>query len=129
MDMPTISRELTIGYDETLARIPDALKAEGFGVLTKIDVRETLRQKLGVEFQPYVILGACNPTLAHRALQAVLDVGVLLPCNIVVYERDGRAVVNAIDPMQTIASRSEALQPIAEEVRMRLVRVLDSLNP
>ena len=127
--MPTISRELTIGYEQALARIPDALKAEGFGVLTKIDVRETLHQKLGVEFQPYVILGACNPTLAHRALQAVLDVGVMLPCNIVVYERDGRAIVNAIDPMQTIASRNAALQPIAEEVRMRLVRVLDSLNP
>lgn len=129
MDMPTISRELTIGFDEALARIPDALKAEGFGVLTKIDVRETLRQKLGVEFQPYTILGACNPTLAHRALQAVLDVGVLLPCNIVVYERDGRAIVNAIDPMQTIATRSEVLRPIAEEVRIRLTRVLDNLNP
>jgi uncharacterized protein (DUF302 family) len=127
MKMPTIRKELSIGFDDAMARIPEALKAEGFGVLTQIDVQETLRQKLGVDFRRYVILGACNPSLAHRALQAELDIGVLLPCNIAVYEQDGRAVVNAIDPMQTIAAHSAALQPIAEEVRGRLARALERL--
>lgn len=128
MKMPTIRKELEIGFADALARIPDALKAEGFGVLTQIDVQETLRQKLGVEVGPYTILGACNPSFAHRALQAEPDAGALLPCNVVVYERDGRAIVNAIDPMQTIAAHSAALQPIAEEVRTRLARALDRLG-
>lgn len=126
--MPTIQKELSIGFDDALVRIPDALKAEGFGVLTQIDVQETLRQKLGVEFGRYVILGACNPSFAHRALLAEPDVGVLLPCNVVVHERDGHTVVNAIDPMQTIAAHSPALQPIAEEVRAGLARALDRLG-
>jgi uncharacterized protein (DUF302 family) len=119
---------LTVGYDEALARVPEALKAEGFGVLTEIDVRDTLKKKLGADFRRYKILGACNPPLAQRALQSELGVGVMLPCNVVVYEGDdGRAVVNAIDPMQTVAAQSPALRPIAEEVRARLGRVLERL--
>jgi uncharacterized protein (DUF302 family) len=128
MEIPTIRKELSTSFDDVMARIPEALAAEGFGVLTKIDVRETLRQKLGVEFGRYAILGACNPTFAHRALEAEIDVGVLLPCNVAIYERDGHTVVNAIDPMQTIASHSPALAPIAEEVRGRLARALDRLG-
>jgi uncharacterized protein (DUF302 family) len=110
-----------------LAKLPDALKSEGFGVLTEIDVRDTLREKLGVEFRRYKILGACNPSLAYRALQAELGVGVMLPCNVIVYEENDQTVVTAVDPMATIAAQSDALRPIAEEVRGKLVRVLERL--
>jgi uncharacterized protein (DUF302 family) len=110
-----------------LAKLPEALKAEGFGVLTEIDLRDTLRAKLGVEFRRYKILGACNQSLAHRALQAELGAGTMLPCNVVVYEDGDQTVVIAVDPMQTIAVESTALRPIAEEVRGKLVRVLERL--
>ena len=125
--MPGLQRVVSLPYDVVLARLPDALKAEGFGVLTQIDVRDTLREKLGVEFRRYKILGACNPPLAYRALQAELGVGVMLPCNVVVYEDGERTVVIAIDPMETVAAGSAALRPIAEEVRGKLARVLERL--
>jgi uncharacterized protein (DUF302 family) len=119
----------TKGYDAALAKLPEALKAEGFGVLTQIDVRETLKQKIGVDFRRYQILGACNPAMAHRAFQAELEIGVMLPCNVIVYEGDdGKAVVVAIDPMQTVAASSPNLRPIADEVRQRLGRVLERLE-
>lgn len=108
----------------------EALAAEGFGILTEIDVRETLRKKLDVEFRPYLILGACNPPLAHAALSAEVDIGLLLPCNVVVYEGDdpGTSVVAAIDPVPQlgITGRSD-IEPLAVEVRTRLQRVIDSL--
>ena len=125
--MPGIQKVVSLPYDAVLARLPDDLKAEGFGVLTQIDVRDTLREKLGVEFRRYKILGACNPPLAYRALQAELGVGVMLPCNVVVYEDGERTVVVAIDPMETVAAGSAALRPIAEEVRGKLARVLERL--
>jgi uncharacterized protein (DUF302 family) len=115
-------------YDEVIAKLPDALKTEGFGVLTQIDVRDTLREKIGVEFRRYKILGACNPQLAYRALQAELAVGVMLPCNVIVYEDVDRTVVVAVDPMETIAAQSAALRPIAEEVRGKLALVLERLQ-
>ncbi|MBS1124353.1 MAG: hypothetical protein H6Q90_6581 [Deltaproteobacteria bacterium] len=123
-----LQKTLPMDYDAVLAKLPDALKTEGFGVLTEIDVRETLRAKLGVEFRRYKILGACNPTLAHQALQAELGVGVMLPCNLTVYEDGDRTVVTAIDPMQTIAAQHPGLLPIAQEVRARLGRVLARLG-
>jgi uncharacterized protein (DUF302 family) len=127
--MTGVKKVLTVGYDEALARVPVALQEEGFGVLTEIDVRDTLKRKLGADFRRYRILGACNPAFAHRALQADLDIGVMLPCNVVVYEGDdGHAVVTAVDPMQTVAAQSAALRPIAEEVRARLQRALDRLE-
>jgi uncharacterized protein (DUF302 family) len=120
---------LDVGYDEALAQVPEALKSEGFGVLTEIDVKDTLKKKLGADFRRYKILGACNPPLAHRALTAELDVGIMLPCNVIVYESDdGRAVVNAIDPMQTLAANEPRLRPIADEVRGKLTRVLERLQ-
>lgn len=125
---PGIQKRLPLPYDAVLDKVPAALKSEGFGVLTQIDVRETLREKLGVEFRRYKILGACNPALAHRALQAELGVGVMLPCNVIVYEDGASTVVIAIDPMETIAAASEALRPIAEEVRAKLTRVLEQLQ-
>ena len=126
--MSGLKRHLTVGYEAALAAIPDALKTEGFGVLTQSDVKETLQQKIGAEFRRYKILGACNPHLAHRALSSELDVGIMLPCNVVVYEGDdGQATVLAIDPMQTVAAHNPALRPIAEEVQGKLLRVLDKL--
>ena len=124
---PGIRKTLTIGYEAALAKLPDALKTEGFGVLTEIDVRETLRAKLGVEFRRYKILGACNPALAHRALETELGIGVMLPCNVIVYEEGDHAVVTAVDPMQTIAAHDERLRPIADDVRGRLARVIERL--
>ena len=125
----TLKKQLTTSYDEALAKIPEALKSEGFGVLTEIDVSQTLKNKLGVDFRRYKILGACNPTLAHRALSATLDVGVMLPCNVVVYEDDdGRAAVLTVDPMQTVAAGDPRLADVAAAVRSKLGRVLEKLS-
>ena len=126
--VPGIHKTLTLDYGEVLARLPDALKAEGFGVLTEVDVRDTFRAKLGVEFRRYKILGACNPLLAHQALQAELGAGVMMPCNVIVYEDAERTNVIAIDPMQTFAANEPALRPIAEQVRDKLQRALDRLG-
>ncbi|HEU4385930.1 MAG TPA: DUF302 domain-containing protein [Anaeromyxobacteraceae bacterium] len=124
-----IRKETRLSYDQALSKLPDLLKAEGFGILTQIDVKETLKQKLGVDFRRYKILGACNPPLAHRALSAEIEIGVMLPCNVIVYEDDrAKAVVVAIDPMQTLAAQMPALAPIAGEVRQRLSRVLENVG-
>ena len=124
-----IRRVLASSYDEALARVPEVLKTEGFGVLTEIDVKDTLKKKIGADFRRYKILGVCNPQLAHRALSAVTDVGVMLPCNVVVYEGDDqKAVVLGIDPMQTIAANVPELRELATEVRSRLERALGKLT-
>ena len=113
-------------FEDALERVPELLKVEGFGVLTQIDVQATLKQKLGVDWRKYRILGACNTALAYQALSQVPEVGVLLPCNVAIYEReDGKVIVRAVDPMQTIAAAQPALGEIAREVRERLGRVLD----
>jgi uncharacterized protein (DUF302 family) len=120
----TVSR----GYDEVLAKVPELLQAEGFGVLTRIDVKKTLKEKIGADFRRYEILGACNPKLAHQALQAEPAIGVMLPCNVTVYEADdGATVVTAVDPLQTIAAADPRLEAVATEVRARLSRVLSGL--
>jgi uncharacterized protein (DUF302 family) len=117
-------------YDETRAKVAQALSAEGFGVLTEIDVAATLKKKLEVEFRPYVILGACNPSLAHQAIQQESDIGLLMPCNLVVYaEADGGCTVAAIDPaVQFSKVENPKIAPVAAEVRSRLLRVLGSLE-
>jgi uncharacterized protein (DUF302 family) len=121
----TMRKVTRSSFDDVLARIPELLKAEGFGVLTQIDVKETLKQKIGADFRKYRILGACNPQLAHKVLMADLEVGAMLPCNVVVYEGDdAKAVVLAIDPTQTVAAANPAIRPVADEVRERLGRVL-----
>lgn len=129
--MPSFAmkKELRSAFDEALARIPEALKTEGFGVLTEIDVKDTLKKKLGADFRRYRILGACNPPLAHQVLQSDLDIGVMLPCNVVVYESDdGHAVVTAIDPTKTAAAlENPSVRQVAEAVRDKLARVLDRL--
>ena len=125
-----IRKALRATYDEALARVPEALKAEGFGVLTEIDVQSTLKQKLGIDFRRYKILGACNPPLAHEALQAELEIGLMLPCNVVVYEGDdGKAVVLAIDPTKTLATTGNPkLEELAEAVKEKLSRAVEKLE-
>jgi uncharacterized protein (DUF302 family) len=121
-------KESKLSYDDVLAKLPDLLKAEGFGVLTRIDVKATLKEKLGVDFRRYQILGACNPKFAHQALSIEPSVGVLLPCNVVVYERDGGGTtVRAVDPMQTLAAADPRFAGIAQEVKERLARVISKL--
>ncbi|MBI5066879.1 MAG: DUF302 domain-containing protein [Deltaproteobacteria bacterium] len=123
-----IQKKTALTYDDALARLPDLLKAEGFGVLTRIDVKETLKAKIGVDFRRYQILGACNPQLAHQALSRIAEIGVMLPCNVVVYEADdGKATVIAVDPMQTLAAARPELASIAAEVQGRLRRVVEKL--
>jgi uncharacterized protein (DUF302 family) len=114
------------GYAETLARVKEALRAEGFGVLTEIDVATTLKEKLGADLRPYDIIGACNPPLAHKALASEIDIGLLLPCNVIVYEEeDGGCTVAALDPGAMFEmTGNAALKPVAEEARARLQRAL-----
>lgn len=118
-------------YEAAVESTRAALAAEGFGILTEIDVRDTMKKKLDVDFRPYVILGACNPPLAHKALTAEIDIGVLLPCNVVVYAADepGQSVVTAMDPVQALAlTGNDAIGPLAAEVRTRLERVLTAVG-
>ena len=124
-----ITVKLSVPYEEAVERVKGALKEEGFGVLTEIDVKATLKQKLGIDTEKYVILGACNPPLAHRALSADPYVGLLLPCNVVVFEQDGESVVSAIDPIAMMAdSPNEELQAVAGEVRPKLERAIKKLG-
>ncbi len=121
---------LNISYEDAVPKVTEALKDEGFGVLTEIDVKGTLKKKLGVDFRKYVILGACNPPYAHRTLEVDLDVGLLLPCNVIVYERDdGKTCVSAINPISALeVIKNEDLRKIAEEVSEKLKNVVDKLT-
>jgi len=121
---------LNTNFDEALTRVTAALKAEGFGVLTEIDVKETLKKKLDVDFRPYKILGACNPPLAYRALSAVPEAGLLLPCNVTVsYVEDNVTEVGIVDPLSMLGLiRHPDLEPVAEEARARLDRVAAALK-
>jgi uncharacterized protein (DUF302 family) len=121
--------KLDVPYEQAVERVTAALKEEGFGVLTEIDVKATMKKKLDVDFRKYAILGACNPPLAHRALSTDLEIGLLLPCNVIVYEEDGGSVVSIVDPISMLGVvDSPALQPVANEARARLERVAQALS-
>lgn len=124
---PSLEKTLACDYDDVLAKLPAALATEGFGVLTEIDMHKTMRAKLGLAFRRYMIVGACNPQLAHHALEVTLDAGLMLPCNVIVYEHGGSTVVKAVDPMTTVLADNPKLRPIAEEVRAKLARVIDRI--
>jgi uncharacterized protein (DUF302 family) len=119
------SKQVTTPFDVTVDRVTSELQKEGFGVLTTIDVKETLKKKLNIDFKKYKILGACNPPFAHKALQAEEQIGLLLPCNVIVYEKGGSSVVAAFDPMSmSRVMDNPAVEPIAEEMKRRLERVV-----
>ena len=122
----TLSTTVDLDFADAVDRVRAELKHEGFGVLCEIDVQATMRAKLGAEMEPYLILGACNPPLAHQALAAEAELGALLPCNLVVYRRDGETHVSAIDAerMLSIVGNDE-LQPVAAQVRDKLAAVVD----
>ena len=130
--------KLTYGFKKTVSllvdeadhRVREELQKEGFGILTEIDVKATLKKKIDVDFRPYRILGACNPPLAHQALTAEIDIGLLLPCNVIIYEgeEEGTSVVAVINPqLQLGITGREDIVPFAEEVGARMLRVLDAL--
>jgi uncharacterized protein (DUF302 family) len=126
-----ISTPVRLPYEAAVERTREALAAEGFGILSEIDVAATLKKKLDVDFRPYIILGACNPPLAYKALSAERDIGLLLPCNVVVYAADdpGESVVAVMDPVAALAlTGNEEIGPLATEVRSRLERALGAIQ-
>ncbi len=123
------TRTLDLSFDDAIAKVTEELKKEGFGVLTEIDVRATLKKKLDIDFRPYRILGACNPPFAHQALLAEDKIGTMLPCNVIVQEHaPGVVEVSAVDPVASMSAvQSEGLAAVAGEVRARLERVIHNL--
>ncbi|MGH2935459.1 MAG: DUF302 domain-containing protein [Gaiellaceae bacterium] len=122
----TLAGETDLSFADAVTRVRDELKAEGFGVLCEIDVQATLREKLGVDEEPYTILGACNPPLAHRALQEEPELGTLLPCNVVVFRRGGRTHISAIDAERMLSIvGNDGLAPVAGAVREKLAAVVE----
>ncbi|MDP2359549.1 MAG: DUF302 domain-containing protein [bacterium] len=131
--MPTqfgMRASLNLPYEQAIEKTVAALLAEGFGVLTQIDVKATLKQKINEDFRRYVILGACNPALAHRALSANLNAGLLMPCNVTVYEEADGSIVTAVDPLETLGSLKEdnVAKDVAMEARAKLQRVVARLT-
>lgn len=122
----TLSTTTELGFADAVARVREELAKDGFGVLCEIDVQATLKKKLDVDRDPYLILGACNPPLAHAALEAEPELGVLLPCNVVVYEQDGQTHISAVDAERMLSIvGNEELSPTAAEVRERLAAVVE----
>lgn len=121
---------LNAPYEEAIEKATAALKEEGFGILTEIDVKATLKKKLNADFRRYIILGACNPKLAYQALQNELEIGLLLPCNVIVYETDeGQSIISIVDPLSMLGVvENPKLDPAAQEARTRLQRVIEALG-
>lgn len=123
-----IRREIGLPFQDALSRTREALKNEGFGVLTEIDMKAKLKEKLDKDFREYVILGACNPGFAYEALEHDIEIGLLLPCNVIVFEGDDGTVVSAIDPEKAMSIAGDpAIEPIAEQVGAKLRRAIDSI--
>ena len=122
------SKTLKMPYEEVVDKVTEELKSEGFGVLTSIDVRDTLKKKIDVDFKKYIILGACNPSFAHKALQAEEEIGLILPCNVIVYEKGDSTVVSFFDPeLMSQVVDNENLKNIAAEVKQKLLRVYNAV--
>lgn len=125
----SLQTKLELPYEQAIEKATAALKEEGFGILTEIDVKATLKKKLDADFRRYIILGACNPPLAHQALSTQLNIGLLLPCNVIVYEEDEGSVVEILDPIKMLdIAGNPDVRPVAEEARARLERVASSLK-
>ena len=121
-------RQVSMGYEDAVKRVREELQKEGFGVLTEINVKETLKKKLNVDFDNYTILGACNPPFAYQALQAESDIGLLMPCNVIVYEQTGKTYIAATRPTVTMSSvKNEKLAPLATQVETKLKKAIDSV--
>jgi len=122
------AKETKLSFDEAVSHVTEELKKEGFGILTEIDVKETLKKKLDVDFRRYKILGACNPPFAHQALLAEEHIGLMLPCNVVVQEKAAGVEVSAVDPEASMAAvKNDKLASVAQEVRGRLKKVIENL--
>jgi len=115
-------------FEQAIEKVTEELKKEGFGVLTSIDVKDTLKKKIDIDFKKYTILGACNPKLAHSALQVEEELGLLLPCNVIVYEKNDKTVVSIFDPrVMTLVIENPEMKPVAEEVKNKLQKVLEAV--
>ncbi len=122
------SKNIDLPYEKAVDKVTEELKKEGFGVLTSIDVKETLKKKIDVDFKKYIILGACNPPLAHKALESEEQLGLLLPCNVIVYENNGGSTVSFFDPMiMTQLIDNEKLKTVAEEVQSKMKKVYEAI--
>jgi len=122
------TKNIRLNFQESITSLKDALKIEGFGILTEIDVRATMKMKLGLEYENYMIFGACNPEFAYKALQLEYEIGLMLPCNVIIYEKENEVFVSAIMPTVAMGMvENKELQSIAEEVEIKLKRVIDSL--
>lgn len=122
-------KKISLPFDKALEVVIEELKGKGFGILTKIDVKEKFKEKLGIDFPSYVILGACNPPYAHKAIQAEEDIGLLLPCNVLIYEKEGTTILSIIKPSTAMGMiENEALKQIATEVEAKLKEVFDSVK-
>jgi len=122
------SKTIDLSFENTIEKVIEELKKEGFGVLTTIDVKETLKKKIDLDFKKYTILGACNPSLAHKALQAEEEIGLLLPCNVIVYEKDNKTMVSVFNPgLMSYVVDNENLKSVADEVQEKLKRVLNNI--
>jgi uncharacterized protein (DUF302 family) len=129
VDDYALRAQLDLPYEEAIEKVTATLKAEGFGVLTEIDVKATLKKKLDADFRRHVILGACNPPLAHKALTTELEIGLLLPCNVIVYEEGEGSVVSIVDPMSMLGVvEGDELDAVAQDARTRLSRVIEVLK-
>ena len=122
------SKKVDMTYEEAVEKVTEELKKEGFGVLTTIDVKDTLKKKINIDFKKYIILGACNPPLAHKALQSEEQLGLLLPCNVIVYEKNSNTMVSFFDPMiMTHLIDNDKLKTVAEEVQSKMKRVYEAV--
>jgi len=123
------SKVTSLGYDEALARVQEELKKEGFGIITEIDVKDTLKKKINVDFRRYKILGACNPSFAHQALQIESRIGTLLPCNVIVQEREaGQVEISAVNPLETMRTvENPRLESLGSRVAAKLLAVISRI--